>query len=312
MDNSVQAHNRVFKKDALSVGLMFPLEAYSGDTPLMHNQVELAQRAEALGFSALWFRDVPLRDPSFGDVGQIYDPFVFMSLIAAKTAHIALVSGAIVLPLRHPFHVAKMSASINQLFDDRLILGVSSGDRPREFPAFGVDFESRGERFRESYLMIKQYFAESFPVHNTNHFGHSEGALDLIPKPDGGDMFMPIVGSAQQSLEWIATHGDAWVSYPREPVIQAGIIERWREANKAVGNRGVKPFAQSLYIDLLDNPEAGPKKIHLGFSSGRLYLKDYLHSLREVGVEHIVLNVKYSQRPAAEVIEELGEFVVSR
>jgi len=37
----------------------------------MRNQVDLAKRSEELGFSTLWFRDVPLRDPSFGDVGQV-------------------------------------------------------------------------------------------------------------------------------------------------------------------------------------------------------------------------------------------------
>ena len=44
----------------------------------MRDQVALAQRAERAGFAALWFRDVPLRDPSFGDVGQVFDPWVYL------------------------------------------------------------------------------------------------------------------------------------------------------------------------------------------------------------------------------------------
>jgi alkanesulfonate monooxygenase SsuD/methylene tetrahydromethanopterin reductase-like flavin-dependent oxidoreductase (luciferase family) len=51
----------------------------------MEGQVELAWRTETLGFAALWFRDVSLRIPSFGDAGQIYDPFVYLGFIAAQT-----------------------------------------------------------------------------------------------------------------------------------------------------------------------------------------------------------------------------------
>ena len=41
--------------DALSLGLMFPIEAYAGDTPRMQDQEQLARRAEDLGFAALAF-----------------------------------------------------------------------------------------------------------------------------------------------------------------------------------------------------------------------------------------------------------------
>jgi alkanesulfonate monooxygenase SsuD/methylene tetrahydromethanopterin reductase-like flavin-dependent oxidoreductase (luciferase family) len=69
--------------DELTVGLFFPIESVQEGKPVMENQIELAQRAEELGFDALWFRDVPLWDPSFGDAGQLYDPFVYLSTIAA-------------------------------------------------------------------------------------------------------------------------------------------------------------------------------------------------------------------------------------
>ncbi|BBH32781.1 luciferase family protein [Pseudomonas sp. St290] len=64
------------------------MEAFDGDTPSMLNQVTLAKQAEALGFCALWFRDVPLRDPGFGDVGQVFDPWVYLGYMAAHTSEI--------------------------------------------------------------------------------------------------------------------------------------------------------------------------------------------------------------------------------
>src|SRR5689334_4259932 len=120
---------RMFLPGRLTLGVMFPIEAFAGDTPSMRGQIALAQRAEAAGFAALWFRDVPLRVPSFGDTGQVFDPWVWLSYIGASTSNIALATGSIVLPLRHPLHVAKAAASIDQLTDGRLVLGVASGDR---------------------------------------------------------------------------------------------------------------------------------------------------------------------------------------
>jgi hypothetical protein len=35
-----------------------------------------------------------------------------------------------------------------------------------------------------------------------------------------------------------------------------------------------------------------------------------LESLEEIGVDHVILNLKYGKRPAEEVIEELGTHIV--
>ena len=94
-----RAFQRMFKPGRLTFGVFFPIEAFSGDRPTMIDQVPLARRAEELGFAALWFRDVPLRDPTFGDVGQIFDPWVYLGFIAAQTERVALAVHA-VLPAR--------------------------------------------------------------------------------------------------------------------------------------------------------------------------------------------------------------------
>lgn len=203
----------MFHHNQLTLGVYFPIEAFTGSNPTMQNQVELAQRAEALGFAAVWFRDVPLLDPRFGDIGQIYDPWVYLGYIAAQTKSIALATGAIVLPLRHPLHVAKAAASVDQLSGGRLVLGVASGDRPAEFPAFGRAIEQRGELFRESLSYFRRALAERFPVIDSP-LGHLEG-VDLVPKPPKGLIPILITGQSQQSIEWIAANGDGWAMYPR-------------------------------------------------------------------------------------------------
>lgn len=198
--------NHMFKKGKMTLGLFFPLESYASDIPLMEAQEQLAIAVEALGFAALWFRDVPLRDPSFGDVGQIYDPWVYLSWIAAKTSKISLATGSIVLPLRHPIHVAKAASSIDKLSNGRLVLGVASGDRPIEFSAFNVDREGRGIRYSEHFDMLNTLLYQDFPVIE-NQYGSLHGNVDLLPKPEN-KIALLTTGNSQQSVDWIAKNSN--------------------------------------------------------------------------------------------------------
>lgn len=299
---------RMFAPGRLTVGMLFPIEAYKGDVPSMQGQVELARLVERLGFAALWFRDVPLRDPDFGDVGQIYDPWVYLGFILAQTQDIALATGSIVLPLRHPLHIAKAAASVDRLSNGRLVMGIASGDRPAEYPAFAVDFATRGERFRDTLRYFRAATEAEFPAIETP-LGRLDG-LDLLPKPSAGHIPVLVTGHSQQELPWIAEHADGWLYYPRSISRQEQSIKEWRELTRRYCPGTFKPFAQSLYVDLTDDPNAEPEPIHLGFKMGRNLLIDLLRQLREVGVNHVAINLKYSSRPAAEVLDEIGREVL--
>ena len=127
-------YDRVFRDGRLSVGLVVPVANYEhARAPDLRGQTERIARADALGFAAAWLRDVPFDVPSFGDAGQLYDPFVYLGLLAGQTRRIALGVASLILPLRHPAHVAKAAASVDVLSGGRLILGIASGDRPAEY-----------------------------------------------------------------------------------------------------------------------------------------------------------------------------------
>jgi luciferase-type oxidoreductase len=298
---------RMFKPGHMTLGLFFPIEAFSGDRPAMAGQVGLARRAEQGGFAALWFRDVPLRDPAFGDVGQVFDAWVYLGYMAAHTREAALATGSIVLPIRHPIHTAKAAASVDRLSGARLVLGVASGDRPVEFPAFDVDPEERGKRFREHLLALRRFFSESFP-HVQGSFGELNGA-DVVPKPCADGVPLLVSGNSRQSLDWIAAHSDGWITYPRPLAQQRQMVAAWRSTAERLRPGEFLPFAQSLYIDLADDAALPATPIHLGWRVGRQGLIDALSKLQACGVNHVVLNLKYGRRPAPEVLDELIEHV---
>lgn len=298
---------RMYAPNRLTLGFMFPVVQVADVFPNMTGQLDMARRIDTLGFGALWVRDVPLYDLDFGDAGQVYDPWVWLGQVAAVTAAVTLTTGAIVLPLRHPLHVARAAASVDRLSGARFVLGVASGDRPVEFPAFGVDYETRGERFAESYSVLVQALEDNFP-HIDSPLSHMLGA-DLIPKPVG-QLPIQVVGSARQTVQWIAAHADGWVTYPRDEAAQQDRIGLWNRAldQKAPGH--FKPFTQSLFIDLAEDAGADATPIFLGYRLGRNRVIDKLLTLQRLGVHHIMFNLRLSRRPAAEVVEELAAEVL--
>jgi luciferase-type oxidoreductase len=302
-----QGFNSVYAEGQLTLGINFPIEAYSSPIPCMEDQVALAQKAEQGGFAALWSRDVPLYAPSFGDVGQIYDPWVWLGYITALTSKIALGTGSIILPLRKPVDLAKAAASIDQLSKGRLILGVATGDRPVEYSIYEVPFETRDQAFRDSFELIRS--ATHRPQDWDDRRVPNPTQVHLLPKSYAADLPLIVTGNSRQSLDWIAANADGWLMYPRPIEQQQQVVTQW-QATLANLEQGWKPFSQSLYIDLAKDPNASKQPIHLGYRLGRNTLLSHLQALRDIGVNHVSFNVRFSTRPIDEVLDELSEYIL--
>ncbi|MEM9292249.1 MAG: LLM class oxidoreductase [Acidobacteriota bacterium] len=301
-----RAYGEVFRPNHLSLGLVVPLESYpAGPVPTMERHLERVQLAEELGFASVWLRDVPFNVPSFGDAGQTYDPFVYLGLLAGRTERIALGVASIILPLRHPVHVAKAAASVDVLSGGRLLLGVASGDRPDEYPAMDVPFASRGERFRASVEAIRR-LAEDSPRFDGPLGRLPGGGVDLLPKPAAGSLPLLITGGSQQAPDWVAHNGDGWMTYPRGVSLQARVLQDFRRRVQAAGEPA-KPVMQPLYVDLATDPDSPPQPIHLGLRLGIRALRGYLNSLREIGIHHVALNLRFQRGSIESTMERLAD-----
>jgi len=304
-----KAYNDVYQPNKLSLGIVVPIENYvTGPVPSMQQHLRRAKLVEQLGFKALWIRDVPFNVPSFGDAGQTFDPFTYLGYLAGQTTDIALGIGSIALPLHHPLNVAKSAATIDQLSNGRLLLGVASGDRYEEYPAMGVHYENRGELFRDAFSYIRKA-AESFPKLVTQHYGNINGLIDILPKPTTHKIPMIITGHSRQSVEWIAQNGDGWMNYPRNLYQQQATIHQWR-TSIATTQQFDKPFSQPLYVDLHQNDDFLPQPIHLGLRIGVNPLIEYLSLLRSIGVNHVLLNLRFNTSDMEKTLERLATKVL--
>ena len=146
---------------------------------------------------------------------------------------------------------------------------------------------------------LRTFWSKDFPHYETS-FGKLKGEADVIPKPVNKNIPMYITGHAG---------GDGWIYYPREFSYTKNIIQNWKSTLEKY-NQPNKPYIQPLYIDLLEDPNAEPINIELGFRLGRNYLIDLLQTLKFMGVSHTIFIAKFCSRPMKEVIEEIGKEVL--
>lgn len=304
------AYAKVFQPDQISLGLMTPL-AHAGQTAKVDEALKQAALADALNFAALWARDVPLMIPQGSDnsISALDDPFLWLAGLASVTQNIALGAAAIVLPLRHPLHVAKAALTLDRLSAGRFILGLGSGDRPAEFASFGKDLDARREVFREGWHIVRAALSPS--AQGRQPLLELTGGYDLMDSPSAR-VPMIVVGSARQSVQWIAEYGDAWATYHRLEERQRGRINLWQGALQQSAKGVAKPFVQSLQLDLVKSPSFEPEPLELGMRTGRNALIDYLRRIKGLGVQHVILNLASDGRPVGDVMYELGEEVIPR
>lgn len=305
---------RMFAPDKLTVGIFLPLRFYQGDMRVLENQADHVAAIDRRNFAAVWVRDVPLFDPSFGDAGQLFDPFGYLAYLAARTSNVALVTGSAIFTLRHPIDLAKAAVTVDQLSGGRLVLAIASGDRPVEFPAYGIDMDGRSVRFAESVHLFRALTAaRRGGIHSP--LGVIPPGVELLPKPATGAIPLIVTGSSRQTPAWIAEHADGWLSYPGPVVTRQDVmalrpkIDAWRAQ---IPGGAFRPHMTNEWIDLVDDPDHPRMALRGGFvlRTGRKGLIQLLEEWRSIGVNHAALGIQFAQRPVDEIIEEIAQEVL--
>ncbi len=296
----------LFQPERLSFGIVLPAQTRTSADMQFDAQLAIAAQADRSGFDALWVRDVPLNNDSYPDPVGHADPWVFLGALAAVTSGLALATGAIVLPLRHPLHIAKAALSIASLSKGRFVLGLGSGDRPTEYAMFGEDVENRKMLFQSHWHRLAAALRRDQQVIDENGRVRSEFAIRPRPKTS---IPMVAVGSSSQSLEWIARNATAWMTYYRPLSVQKDRLALWHNAQAKV-TTDFRGFGQSMVLELLDRPEAAYEEINLGGRTSRRGLIEALSAMRDAGIHHVAFNLIAQGRPAGEVMEEIAADVL--
>lgn len=306
-DDAQTAADRVFSNGALSIGLTLPMLRAGTVVADFDEQLALARVADERGFRALWIRDVPLNSADYPDPVGHLDPWVLLGALAVNTRRIALASGAIVLTLRHPLHIAKAAVSVGSLSHGRFILGLGSGDRPPEYAAFGRDSDERRELYRRHWETVAAALGEPSRVIPDRT---PEGAPTFRLLPESShEVPLLAVGSGGQSVDWIARHSLGWMTYHRERDAQRARYSMWRAAVDRAAPEAFRAFGVAMRLELSSDPHEPAEAVSLGYRTGRHALIDILKAMRAGGTHHVTFNLS-SARPVAEVVNELADEVL--
>lgn len=298
-----EGFKRTFKNHKLTLGLSLPFDSKNKEHIDFNEQVKFAQQAERLGFTSLFVRDNPLYSPHLGPVTENYDPFVFLTYLSAFTSKIALGTSSIVATLRHPIHLAKSAASLDLISNQRLLLGMATGDRAFEFPAFKVDESALTERYQTTVQSLRALWQSHSPqISNLIFELYEDSGLQVLPKHRTIPMFG--TGYSRQSISWLQQHMDGWLFYAQPFQDQKKLVEAWHS-----GTDRFKPFMNILMIDLSQNPNETVKPIKGGFRTGRKNLLQILKAYESINTNHIILRFTNNDRDIEALIEEVGTYI---
>lgn len=231
-------------------------------TPLL----ELAVRAERLGWDSIWIGDSLLARPR-------HEPLTLLAGVAARVPRVELGTAVLLPTLRNPVLLAHQVATLDQIAGGRLILGVGIArdvpDIRAEFTAAGVPFEKRVGRLLEGLRLCRELWTGK-PVSWEGRWTVDTGVLGPTPYRPGGPPLW-IAGSLPASLERAGKHFDGWL--PNDPDA-ATWGRKWADvqAHARAAGRDPAPLIGAMYLTLAID-ENGPRAHH------RLdaYLGQYYH-----------------------------------
>ena len=195
---------------SVTFGLLLPSREFAMYAPHDGDPlrlVDLAVRAEELGFGAAWIGDSLLAKPRA-------EPLSVLAAVGAVTERIDLGTAVLLASMRNATQLAQQAATVDALSGGRLILGVGAGPGGPEvnadFDLIGADFDRRGSRMMQVVHEARELWrAEDTPA---------ELRLQPVCATEGGPR-MWLGGSGPRGLERAGRHFDGW--FPTAPAVDA-------------------------------------------------------------------------------------------
>lgn len=239
-----------------------------------------AGAGEAAGLDDLWVLDhiaIP-PDEAEGSGGRYIDALATLAFAAGITQRIGLGTSVLVVPYRPALATAKWVASIQELCNGRLSLGVGAGWMAAEFTAAGVPRESRGRITDETLAFLNTCFEQDIVEANGQRFIFS-------PRPVRPPIL--IGGSGKHVQGRAVRYGDGWMPTEGDPEKLRVPIAHLKAAMAAQG-KGQPAIIPLTRLDLSDRGRAA----------------EQLAALAAVGVTGIEHTEKYDTVSAFQAIAD--------
>ena len=238
-----------------NMGVLLPTRGVlvyaKGGRPRVELNWQMAETAERIGYDSVWVGDSIPSKPRL-------EPMAVMAALAARTHRVKIGTAVMLNALRHPVHLAHSIATIDNISDGRIILGLGAGRSNNqmfvdEHAAVGVPIEERAARMEESIDVLRKLWTED-DVSNPDGFYPLSG-MTLEPRPV--QQPVPIWLSSnwvQRGLKRVAAQGDGWITNVPSTEMFTKCWDRIEEKGQEL-SRDVSRIPRALYISVNLNDE---------------------------------------------------------
>jgi F420-dependent oxidoreductase-like protein len=188
----------------MKVGIVVPqgwTGEYEGVAPAdaWARTIEIAQRAERLGFESLWLFDHVHTTPDPREIPH-FEAFTALTALAMATSRPRLGHLVSCTAFRNPALHAKMISTMDVISGGRMDLGIGAGWKREEWEAYGWDFpetRARLQRLEESLQIITRMLHQPGRATWQGDLVRVEGAINE-PKPLQEHLPIMVGGNGRQ------------------------------------------------------------------------------------------------------------------
>jgi probable F420-dependent oxidoreductase len=220
------------------------------DVPNFREILDLAERAEDLGFHSVWVGDSVLARPRF-------EALTTLAAVAARTQRVRLGTAVLLPVIRQPVVLANQVANLDLIANGRLILGIGIGGNnasvAQEFAACGVPIVRRIGMFEETITLMRRLWTEPEVTFQGRYFQVQSVRLGLRPlQPTGVPLWL--AGSGDNALRRVLRLGDGWLPISSSPQAYTVDWERLQVLGQEIG-RDARELHRCLYTTLNVNAD---------------------------------------------------------
>jgi alkanesulfonate monooxygenase SsuD/methylene tetrahydromethanopterin reductase-like flavin-dependent oxidoreductase (luciferase family) len=228
----------------VGINLGFPkLDLDLTDTQMYLEEIDLAVRAEELGYDTVW-----VVEHHFEDYSLCPDNLLMLAHMAGRTSTIKLGTAAVIVPWNDPLRVAEKALMVDTISGGRLLLGLGRGLSRKEYVPFRITLDQTRDRFDEAAPMIFEA-VETGVIEGDGPY-YPQPRAELRPRPRGSfrDRRYMVAGSPD-SIVMAAKLRAAMMSFIVRPVpdLMPGFT-RYRELYQA--EHGETPPPISLAVNM--------------------------------------------------------------
>lgn len=255
---------------------------------------QMAQLAEQIGFDSLWVGDHLIYLPPDGDPKGPWEAWSVLAALAEATKRVELAPLVACTAFHNPAIIAKKAATIDEISDGRLILGLGAGWNLPDFQPFGFPFDHRVGRFEEAFTIIRTLLADG----KIDFHGTWYDLPDCILTPNGprkGDLPLLIGSVGERMLRATLPYVDAWnvwfEDFENDPLELRKVKSRVDQIAEDV-DRDPATFSHSvaLLVGVLGathRPSVYPSKGQKPITGSPAQIAEKIDAFYDEGIDHI-------------------------